>query len=271
MADWPLYGNQSVLASGISAVTTAVSVTCGVANTKTTTAVQLLAKTPFSACGIYVHFRVRTSAQDYMVDILQGAAGSEQVLLPNLSIGGATNTTGIINYYFPIRIAEGTRLSIKAQSSAVSPTITTVLHLIPDSFLGTSGLTRVEAVGPILSTTRGVALTIPGTADTYPAWVKIGAAPGGFTTRYVVVMLGQQGVTSRTTGQRFTSQWAIGDVGSEQVFLDGWPYGTTSSTSILVSAVGFPIEIAAGTFLHGRYTSSALTTLGADGIIYCCG
>jgi hypothetical protein len=139
MGDWSLYGSDTNVAAGITAVSNGVSVTCGVTNTKTATAVQLIAQTPFAAVGIYVHFRVRSSASDYLVDILARASGAKQVLLPNLYIGGATNTTGITTYFFPIQVPPKTRLSVKAQSAAASPTITTVVHLVAASFLGDSG------------------------------------------------------------------------------------------------------------------------------------
>lgn len=272
MADWPLIGNTGVEARGITAVSTGISVTTGLANVKTATAVQLVAKTPFHACGIYIHFRTKGSAGDFLTDILAGAAGSEQVFIPNLYSGGATNTAGVAMYYFPLNIPEGTRLSVKSQSSSATTTITTVLHLVPSSFLFPAGLTRVEAVGVVTSTTRGTALTAPATADTYPAWVRLGMAPGGFTTRWVIPVLGQQAIATRTTGQRVVAQWGQGAVGSEQVFLDGWPMATMSSTSFN-GAVGngFPCEVKPRESLHGRYASSALTTLGADGILYCCG
>jgi hypothetical protein len=115
-------------------------------------------------------------------------------------------------------------------------------------------------------------LTAPGTLDVYPAWVKIGEAPRGFTTRYVIPVLGQQSIATRTTGQRVVGQWAVGAVGSEQVFLHSFPLATMSSTSFSsAQGIGFPVRINGGQFLHCRYTSSALTALGADGILYCCG
>lgn len=271
MADWPLLGNQRLHPYGITAVTTGVSVTTGVANVKSATAVQLCAATPYESCGIMVHFRTRGSSGDFLVDILAGASGSERVLLPDLYVGGAANTTGVASYFFPVNVPRGMRLSVKAQSSAASVAITTVLHLTGSSFLASPGLTRVQAVGVVAATTRGTALTAPGVADTYPAWVKLGEAPA-FRTRYVIPVLGQQAITVRTTSQRVVGQWGIGAVASEQVLVDGFPFATMTSTTVAGQiGMGFPLEIAPRQFLHGRYASSALTTLGADGILYCVG
>jgi hypothetical protein len=171
-------------------------------NTKATTPTQVIASTGFEAQAIQVTFNnTSTSATDTstLIDVMIGAAASEEVLIPDLLAGWGnsvtTNGFGGRSYFFPLHVPSASRLSIRPQNAQASQTGRVIIHLwggpsIPGVWWCGSNVT---AYGITAATSRGTAVTggnsgaegswtnMGTTSDTHFAWC-IGAQGTGSTT-----------------------------------------------------------------------------------------
>jgi len=83
---------------------------------------QVTASTTYDIAALQIIFGNKGALQtsDILVDIAVGAAGSEQVIIPNISFSASnasTNTTGVAPPLYFVRVPAGTRLAARAQNS----------------------------------------------------------------------------------------------------------------------------------------------------------
>lgn len=267
MGDWPLQHATHFDTEGIASAgnTAGTIVTGGAANTKGAFA-QLSSALPVGCEAIAVAVGSKSSTSDYLLDIAIGAPSSEVVVLSNLSVSGPAYNSGY--FYFPISLPAGVRLSARCQCVSASATLGVFAMLMTTGFLGLPGFgRRVEALGANTADSGGVALTNPTVINTFPAWAQIGAATS-FRYRWLVVAIGNQAVGSRTSGQRFIFEVGIGAAAAQRTLIGGIPIGSPTGGLGIASSYAFPCDIPAGSTLWGRYASAALTTLGADMVLY---
>lgn len=273
MGNWPIQQATQFDQEGIASpgATTGTLVTGGAANTKGAYAT-ISAAIPFSAVGIIVSVGSKSATGDYLLDIAIGAAASESIIIPNLSVTGPAYSAAF--YYFPIRrLPAGVRLAARCQSTSASATLGVYVTLIGSGFLDLPGFSRVEALGANTADSGGTGLTNPTVINTFPAWTQV-AHPtnaGGVTSfryQWIVMAIGNQNLGTRTSGQRFLFEAGVGAAGAQHTLLPAAPLGTPTGGLVPSSAYGFPCDIRAGSALWGRYSSAALTTLGADMILY---
>lgn len=267
MGNWPLQQATHFDEEGIASpgTTTGVTVTGGAANTKGAYAT-ISASLPVNAVAIVVGVGSKSSTGDYLLDIAIGAAGSESIIAPNLSVSGPAYSAAF--YYIPIRrLPAGERLAARCQSTTASATLGVFITAITSGFLDLPGFSRVEALGANTADSGGQGLTNPTVINTFPAWVQIGGATS-FRYRWIIMAIGNQAIGTRTSGQRFIFQAGVGANPNQRPILAEVPLGTPTGGFAPVSSYGFPCNIPAGSALWGRYASAALTTLGADMLLY---
>jgi hypothetical protein len=153
------------------------------ANTKNGTYPQLIASTSYESFGIMVQLAgLQTAAsanQRCLVDIAVGGAGSEQVIIPNLTCGNvadfaAASATGVL-YYFPIYIPSGVRVAATCQASTGGDIVNVAVRLFqhsmaPGKWVGS----RVTAYGADTANSRGTSHT-PGVSS-YAAATQLTAS-----------------------------------------------------------------------------------------------
>jgi hypothetical protein len=173
------------------------------ANTKNGTYTQLIASTSYESFGIMVQLAgLQTTAstnQRCLVDIAVGGAGSEQVLIPNLTCGNvadyvAASSKGVL-YYFPIYIPSGVRVAATCQASTGGDIVNVAVRLFqhsigPGKWVGS----RVTAYGADTTNSRGTSHT-PGTSS-YAAATQLTAS----TTNPIKYMQLGFDLLSDTTG-----------------------------------------------------------------------
>lgn len=191
---------------------TAISVTLGaVANTKGSWS-QVVASTS-GTVGM-----VRLRAMNYanavahatLLDIGIGAAGSEVVVVPNVTVGGggAPNAFGGLIIDIPVSIPAGTRVAVRAQSQRTSYSFSINVVLLSALDAATTP-TSLDTLGVSTATSSGTAMS--GASGTY---VQITSA----TTRdyqglIVVPAIAANGTLSGTATVTFTL--AVGAAGAE--------------------------------------------------------
>jgi hypothetical protein len=138
----------------------------------------LLDPTSRPSVGMYVRGRVVSSSAavaNYLLDVGYGptGGGSEQVVIPNLGLGAATNSTGGKSFFFPISIPSGVRVSARAQATIVSDTAVVAIWLAQHA-LYPSAAGPVQDYGTNLATSHGASVT-PG-SGAFGAWAQLTAS-----------------------------------------------------------------------------------------------
>lgn len=138
------------------------------ANTKNTTYTQLIASTTYASYGIMVQLAgLQTTAstnQRCLVDIGLGGAGSEVVIIPNLTCGNvadyvAASARGAF-YYFPIYIPAGVRVAATCQASTGGDIVNVAVRLFQHPMNGGAWYgSRVTAYGADTTNSRGTSVT----------------------------------------------------------------------------------------------------------------
>ena len=180
---------------------------------------ELKAATDNSFEGIVIHTAYCTAPRNYLIDIAIGAAGSEKVIIPNLSLA----TAGTYEYrmtqthFFPIRVPKGSRISARYQANAYASTDLGLngYGIIARGLDGHFALAdNVVDMGTQLSYSGGV--TLPGIDSSagWGAWAEIySATPRQF---HALVPAFDQKLDNTRSDGITTIQVGIGPAGSEQ-------------------------------------------------------
>ena len=184
----------------------------------------------------------------YMADIGIGAAGSEVVIINNLSY-----TTKGLNYanaasiFIPVNIPKGTRVAVRAQSSTGNKESQLSFGFGSSGFAQPSSLGIIDTYGATTATTRGISIDPGGTAWTYGAYIELASA----------ITRPAKGIFIATSGQnnsvRTLYQWrldvGIGGAGAETSIISELGMGCATGDSDIFPWVTpyIPIRIPAGT------------------------
>lgn len=250
MSDWGYpagYGRLDPTVYAASPVT-------GAANVKGSW-LQLVASTPFDACGFMVSLRSGGGVMNILYDIGVGAGGSEIAIAGNLltQTDAAANDVYDEWRYIPVAIPAGTRLATRAQASLTTKTISDVrINLVAKPFTGYGELSRCTDYGAVTASTRGTNMTPPTSGN--GAYVQLTAACNDIK----LLMLTLSSNPGQNANYGGTVELAIGAGGSEQTVVPGVPILARVATT--ATPVGFggrhpaiiPLSIPAGTRIASR-------------------
>lgn len=243
-----------------------VLVTCGSANTKGNWAV-VSAATPFDAHGIVATFAAKSAAGDQLLDIGIGSAGVEHVIAPDLLWTGGSSSGYNKTMWIPVTIPKGARLVCRSQSIAGATTGRVSVCLMQAGMLGLPALGKIIAMGADTSATGGVSLGNPAGSNTWGAWTEIIASVAK-PLKWIMAVFGDQGITSRTSGQRYFGQMGRGSGGNEKPIGPEVTWSSSSTCFSINQWVGLWTDIPDGERLVARYGASGTGTPGVDSVIY---
>lgn len=183
-------------------------------------ATEIIASTTYDSWWVEVLFQNNSASNtdtSSLVNIYAGAAGSEQVLIPNLLAGWAIAvgaTMGYFKYYrFPLFIPAGTRLSGKHQSIRTSTAVYCTIRLFGGAGYSNWYGTRVECVGADTGNSRGTAVTAGSTSK--GTLTSIGT--NTYDWGYVLPMLGGNTTDSSMPAGSLTADIAAGSATSNLI------------------------------------------------------
>lgn len=233
----------------------ATTVTTGAVNTKGT-AVELVAATEFDASWVMVQLSGSNAANNFMIDIMIGAA-TEQVIIPDLyaRLGGTGGAWPM--YLFPIFIPKGSRLSTRAQSGGSGVICKIALTLIAGTLLSGGGAPSMVAAYGDVASTLGTNVDPGAVADTDSAWVELTAA----TTRAHnwLVVAGRLGDASLTAATSWRLSIGIG-AATEEVLVPNLHSSGVSTEGVPRQVVWhLPVFIPISSRLTARVRSSVTT------------
>lgn len=210
--------------------------------------VELSSATPCHAHAIGLMLRKLTIAPRILLDIGIGAAGSEVVVLDNISFGKSVRSPAYI--ILPLHIREGERVALRAQASIASQDTVVSAHLLAGSDLVAKGVGRLSTLGADTATTAGVTVTSNASAHTKGAWAEISSSsPRDFRGFWVSTM----DTASPPIGNMFMLiDIGIGAAGSEIVIIPDLFYRYINTSGFGFSFRYFPVPIKAGTRIAAR-------------------
>lgn len=266
MADWPAGGGGRTATAGASSsgATSGTSVTSGGANTKGSW-VEFFAATEFPATGIMLVCNFGLAS--FLMDIGVGAAGSEQVLVPN--IHHASNDFNPPAILFPVRVPAGSRVAARLQSTNGTANPSTVIYLVGEGFAGGPGRNRIVAYGADTTDSGGTVVDPGGTAHTKGSWVQLTAATE-CAHKQLALALGNRANTAASSSS-FLFDIGVGPAGSEQLVLADYRVCTWVNETVSPPWSPFlPVDIPAGSRLAVRCqsTSTDATDRLLDAVLY---
>jgi hypothetical protein len=141
-----------------------------------------------SLVALYV-FNLATSTANSaaLIDIGTGASGSETVVVPNIAVGGASEP----NFYlFPLKIASGTRIAVRAQGAQTSKTFRADLTTFSTNDYAIAP-TTLDAIGSSTANSQGTSFSgasgtwVEATASTSRAYRAVVLVPSTHDTDIV--------------------------------------------------------------------------------------
>jgi len=240
MADWPLLRNSLAVEDDAALASYGATVTAGSANTKGSYT-QIVASLARSCSGILLQMFVATQVS-MLMDIAIGGAGSEIVVIPNLSVSavGSTNVSGSL--FIPLYLPAGTRVAVRCQASTGSATVRVKSVFITDTFIGLQQLaSRYENWGAVAATSRGTLVTASGSVDTKGAWTQLIAA-SAFTTKWLLIGL------QPDFNRNYAVDIGVGGAGAEQVVIPNLDPINIS----LGTCISLPFSIPGGSRVSAR-------------------
>lgn len=239
--------------SGYEAIGASTAITTSTANTKTAYT-QLVASTSRQYEGLLVMLGYSSAAAWWLFDIAIGAAGSEQVILPNLMHTPRADYGGISTMFVPITVPAGVRVAVRAQASggAKSASID-----VKGSFSGQSGMrgyANATDYGTTTATSKGTQVDPGGTVSTKGAYAQLTASCA--QTRCMLLNVGLDDVTN------LYAEWkidiAVGGAGSEQIVIPDIQGGVRNTTTTQYGPLSYfiPLSISAGQRIAARCSCS---------------
>jgi len=216
----PLLQSATEIETGGAVASTSrpTAVVCGgSAHTKHTSYTELLAATAFQAQGIIVQIlRDAGAPVDGLIDLGIGAASSERALISNIGWFNISDFC-FVYYYFPLKIAAGSRISGNAQSTAATQNPKVQVTLVGGGPFGQEGFTEVTTYGANTADSGGVSVDPGAAANTKGAWSEI-VASTATPIRQLLIYLGNQVNTGRATAS-WHFDVGVGAAASERVVI----------------------------------------------------
>lgn len=234
--------------------------------------VEIVAATsfPYQRLIVYLGMTVNSGGGAcHLTDIAQGAAGAEQVIIPNILLDGARSSVGSqsVTLDLPMVIPAGTRLAFRTQSSSGGTRNMTarLTGKAGGSALMPGLFGSMDNLGAVTGSTNGTSVPPDATAeDTYGNWVEFAAATSR-DYRYILPITGQNATTSGAARAPYeiTAQIGIGPAGSEVVVHEFSTQGVGQTNALCKVPDPLLCRIPAGTRIAVRAKTDNFDAAGA--------
>jgi len=224
---------------------------------------QVWASTSVNACGLVLNMEYVSNDADYLLDLAFGAAGSEQIVVADIIISGATYTRRSLSaVHFPIFIKAGTRIACRVQSSTGGATVDVHFSLINfDTRIPT--YSKVLTYGAASADSGGLSLDSGGSAWTWGGYSELSASSPE-NHKALIIGMGNQTNNARANAF-FNIGIGIGAAGSEVAIAVVNEQGAAIVTAVSGLTAVIPVKIKSGTRIAARSQSG--TTDATDRLI----
>jgi hypothetical protein len=223
----------------------------GVAHVKGSYA-QISASTPFAASGVRIHMTPTFVDVTTLTDFAVGAAASEVIIMPDIHL--STRRSQGCEFYVPLAIPEGVRLSARCQGSSQNDDLEVTVDIIGGIFENASPMQRMTAYGVDTSDSGGVSVDPGGSANTKGSYSQIIAATTS-AHRGLLMAIGSQDNHIRLNAT-FLIDVAVGAAASEQIVIpDFFVFSSQDNDCFIPNFAYFDLGIPDGTRLAVRAQS----------------
>jgi hypothetical protein len=248
------------------------SVTTGAAEATKGTVVGIITSTPWDAYMIHVsatEYSLGATSSQACLDVLVGPTGTEQMLIPDLLVGGSSidHLGGGREYMFPLYIPATTQISVKVAGQRLSTAMKVVIGLRGGSGSPPFRVGRQVTTYGISTVPYGTTV-VPGASGAEGAWTQITA---GTSEDHFALMAGFQ---SGTTTTKNTLSFFV-DIGegaaTEEEIAQTYLFATDPSEQDYGPRPIFPtfIDVPSGTRLAMRASCNGVLDAGNyNGVIY---
>lgn len=201
---------------------------------------ELIAATAADAYGFLLAVINHTDVNTSLIDIAQGGAGSEQVIVPNFYTQGAGE--GWNHAFIPLYIPKGVRLATRSQDSGGgSRQFRVGVWPMYGDFNAMAALSVATQYGVDTSTSTTTAVTASGSINTKGSYAQLTASCNEI--RWAVLQL------RPNSNNYYLIDIAVGGAGSEQVIVPNLHVRGASGRSF---PIGFPLSVPAGSRISAR-------------------
>lgn len=212
-----------------------------------------------------------TLTDDFLFDVSTGAGGAEVVLVSNILQSVQSNRYGIINLFFPVAIASGTRVAIRCQNSSTSTADILRISLILLNKDTQSGSTACQTYGANTSDSGGVAVDPGGVGNTKGSYSELTSSSSA-DLNWLVILWGTHDGAGAAVSGNWIFDISTGAAASEVVQIADITLGQSSTLGYpQVRELSIPcVTITSGTRISAR-SAASLTNATArvlDVVIY---
>jgi hypothetical protein len=261
MADWGVNeGSQTLVTIGATTASSVGTVIASPGSINTKGAyTQIVASTSSDAAGLLIGGSIVGAASlNTLIDIAVGAGGSEVVVIPDVSCIRISSTPmAIPQFYVPLAIPAGTRISARIASSDTSAIATLSVQIVTSTANLPQSCGTCEAWGVTAASSRGVTVDPGGTANTKGAYTQL-TAGSSFKVNYLVVGF-MPDPANNNQGFNYLVDIAVGSGGSEQVIVSNIHIYAASNIGTGQARLTLPVSIPAGSRVAVRAQCSSNT------------
>lgn len=217
---------------------------------------QLIASTALDAVGLIVSGNCSGSGEvNILVDIGVGAAGSEQVIVPNLLAKRMPSADGPVGpYVIAVRIPAGTRISARLQHDSTI-TLYACAVIVAEPMAGVMRGEEVAEYGAVTATSKGTLVDPGATANTKGAWAQMTASAS--LESHALILTAMPNSSAGGAGTHWLVDIGIGAASSEQVVVPNVHLSGMNSYGPHRAGINIPMHIPAGARVAVRCQSSA--------------
>jgi len=206
-------------ASGTGAVGTLVTAHATVDTKGSYTAI--IAATSFDYHGFFIQTLPLTANCSYLLDIAVDQGGTEKILVSDVPLMNGFSEYG--GYYFPIFVAAGSTISIRAQASVTSGLFVATTYG-QQAGSNIPIFSRSETIGALTASSQGTQIDSGAVVDTKGSIIQI-AASTGIDYKYMSCYIGHDHATLPTQGGIIGMGVYVGGSGVEDVIMNGMVTG----------------------------------------------
>jgi hypothetical protein len=185
-----------------------------------------------------------------LLDVGVGAAGVEQVIVPNIVMGAWQHGS---MFMCPMFIPAGSRVSIRIQSAVASKAFPVKVNLLPCA-VQADACQWCEALGVSAGTSGGTTLPTPSVAGTKTAWVQLSA---GLTRDTSVICWSMGTLGTNIAAAKGGIDIGYGPSGQEQPLVANARWEQLGTENINPCMFPVPCNLPAGTRIAARFDSTS--------------
>jgi hypothetical protein len=249
MGDWPLASGFRAESFGTSTATQGGTTVTGGATAHTKGSwVQLDASTSFDATVFALYVVVQFQDTLYLLDVGIGAAGSEQVIVPNFLI---SQSVGLVSeLLLPIGVPAGSRVAVRCQDNFGSSNLYVTGMLYSGGWGNDPTYQTMTAYGVNTAASNGTIVDAGAVANTKGSWTQIVASTTTTMKAFMMSAIRPAPATSITADFSVLADVGVGASGSEQALLSNMRYFSSIQTGGVITP-----------YTAGSATLSGLSTL----------